>query len=133
MKHTPAPWRYRPDEFDDWGWIKGPENTPWNTSLVAIARPGFALTEEQLYACRTRHEDPAEANAAFIIRAVNAHEALVEALKKIAEFQRDKCERAPQMMLFALLDIKVETARAALALAGATGTVNEPGKPVREK
>lgn len=53
-----------------------------------------------------------------IVRAVNVYahtQALADALEKIAELQNDKCEHASAEMLFAILDIKVDIARAALA------------------
>ena len=49
------------------------------------------------------------------LRTINTE--LVEALERIAQLQRDKCENAGAEMLFILLDNKVDIARAALAKA----------------
>jgi hypothetical protein len=76
-EHTPTPWRYRPREFDDWGFIRGPDDV-----LAAVAKYG-ACTETSLDQHRHNRTDPAEANAAFVVKAVNNHDALVDALASV--------------------------------------------------
>jgi len=77
-QHTPTPWAYRPNEFDDWGWIRAA-----NGDLVAVAKASPWLTAEDFTLFREIKSDPAIANAAFIVRACNSHDALVEALTKL--------------------------------------------------
>lgn len=62
---TPTPWRYRPDHYDDWGWIKGPDG-----KLAAVARSSGEYDSDEHRAAGT---DPYGPNAAFIIEAVNNH------------------------------------------------------------
>lgn len=90
MKHTPTPWVYDPDchgLFQVEGGIDGKQVADINTD---------------------------EVNAAFIVRACNAHEELVKALKAIAPFVKgmelaqtnraaqEKAKRAAQMVIVAL-------------------------------
>ena len=74
-EHTPTPWRYRPNHYDDWGWIKGPDGR-----LTATARSSGEYDGDEHRAAGT---DPYEANAAFIVKCVNSHDALVKALENI--------------------------------------------------
>lgn len=85
-EHTPTPWLYRPHKYDDWGWIRGqPEEGESVGPIIATARSGKYETPEQWDEHRRNKTDPFEANAAFIVSAVNSHDALVKAL----EFIRD--------------------------------------------
>jgi hypothetical protein len=52
-----------------------------------------------------------------VLRACNAHDDLLAALKQIAQINREKCEWADAGTLFMVLDNKVEIARAAIAKA----------------
>lgn len=64
---------------------------------------------------------PSPARAEFYVRRVKELEAtnaeLLDALKLIAQMQRDKCENADAETLFMILDNKVSIARAATAKA----------------
>jgi hypothetical protein len=85
-EHTPTPWTYRPARHDDWGWIRGPK--PDNDEvapLVAIARSGEWETFESNDKHRAAGTDPCGANAAFIVKAVNNHDALVAELQRLFE------------------------------------------------
>lgn len=76
--HTPTPWCLRAD-----GFVLEPEG------LSSIQNYGIPLrsmfVEDAFDETHERHEE-AKANAAFIVRAVNAHDALVGALEKMKEF-----------------------------------------------
>lgn len=74
-EHTPTPWAYRPNEHDDWGWIRDADG-----NLAATARDGRVWSED-FDRYREAKTDPYEPNAAFICKAVNNHDALVQALK----------------------------------------------------
>lgn len=63
---TPRPWK-----IDKWGTIRGPD-------CATIRVVGLALATGNV-----RDDDPAYANAALIVRAVNAHDALVRALDAV--------------------------------------------------
>lgn len=77
----------------------------------AVACTEFTASTKVQFALATR-----------VAAALNGSEALLDTLKAIAQFQRDKCENADAEMLFMLLDIKVEMARAAIKAAeGVTG------------
>jgi hypothetical protein len=72
-EHTKLPWTCRPRHFDDWGFIRGADG-----QLACIAR---GHSEKEFDQHRMDKTDPYEANAAFILKAVNNHEALVKALQ----------------------------------------------------
>lgn len=75
-QHTPTPWKLKTDDHLDGTSIYS--NEIYITSLEGDDNPhqqklGFRPVEEQ------------KANAAFIVRAVNSHEALLDALKTARE------------------------------------------------
>jgi hypothetical protein len=71
---TPGPWFYRPEKNDDWGWVRGGDSG----HLVACARAGRTLHENDLADFRTRKADPYEANARLIAAAPEMAEVLEE-------------------------------------------------------
>lgn len=73
MPHTPGPWKYRPQEYDDWGWVRATaaDGESW---LVAMARSGDYTTEEQLDEHRRNKTDPYEANARLIAASPDLYE-----------------------------------------------------------
>lgn len=77
-EHTPTPWLYRPHRHDDWGWIRGQsdDENPVGPILVQ-AKSGLYETQEQLDVHRTNKTDPHAANALFVLKAVNNHDALL--------------------------------------------------------
>lgn len=90
---TPTPWKFSPNSFGTqfiYGDLETPLTTPMGVSyfhLVAGGDHPGTLTE---------------ANAAFIVKAVNAHEALIEALARIRDFPHDKstCEQAMSQIAY---------------------------------
>lgn len=75
QRHTPGPWAYRPEKYDDWGFVRASDG-----ALVAAAKDSsvpFAAFDEY----RTRKADPYEANARLIAAAPE----LLEALKGISD------------------------------------------------
>jgi hypothetical protein len=81
-EHTPTPWTYRTQEYDDWGFIRGPKGSDGFAPVAAIAR---GETSETRDAHRKAGTDPYGPNASFIVKAVNNHEALVKALTEMCE------------------------------------------------
>jgi hypothetical protein len=72
------PWTYRPRHFDDWGWIRDASG-----DLAACARgeKGGKTHDEH----RADKTDPYGDYAAFIVEAVNSHDALVAENAKLRE------------------------------------------------
>ncbi len=62
-KASPAPWSYRPNEFDDWGFIRDA-----NGKLVCIARTGEDYNADEH---RRNKTDPYAANALLIVEMRN--------------------------------------------------------------
>lgn len=72
------PWTYRPRHFDDWGWIRDASG-----DLAACARGDKeGKTHDEHRADKT---DPYGDYAAFIVKAVNAHDALLAEIAKLRE------------------------------------------------
>jgi len=63
-KHTPTPWGYTYDGSSDWS--IGPVNDPQSNPVMNVW---------------SKDDDKARANAGFIVRAVNSHEALLKMAK----------------------------------------------------
>lgn len=81
-ERTPTPWVYRQSKFDDWGWIRGPAaDGERHGDLAAVAKGGDDTPFDEH---RRNGTDPYAANATFIVKAVNSHEALMKALEEIA-------------------------------------------------
>lgn len=59
------PLTYRPDPFDDWGWIRGADG-----KIAAVAK--VRGSEDELAEHRRNHTDPAEPVGRLIVEAVNA-------------------------------------------------------------
>lgn len=94
------PWAYRPCEYDDWGFIRGPEKI---SDLIGPYRPVVCLsrqsdvTEEQMAEHRVAKTDPYEPVGRLVVAAVNALPQLLASLTaKYAE---------REIMVAALLDI----------------------------
>jgi hypothetical protein len=73
--HTPTPWVYRPRDYDDWGWIRGPDGV-----LAATARSACEYDADEH---RRNGTDPFEANAAIIVEAVNSHASLKARIQEL--------------------------------------------------
>lgn len=111
IKSPPTPWVYMSKEFDDWGFIRNADG-----NLVAVAK-WPALSADDLDLIRAAGDDPARDTAAFIIRACNAHVALIDALKEADDVLEDR-----RITEFGRPDMPVVEAlakiRAALKLSG---------------
>jgi len=68
-KHTPTPWSFQPYKSEYRGDREGFSIRALDGKVIAAARGS------------TRTEEEKEANAAFIVRACNAHEKLVSELR----------------------------------------------------
>ena len=79
---TAGPWAYRPQEHDDWGFIRTTRATEdgWHP-VVAIARD--VSDHEDHDAHRASKTDPAEGNAGLIVAAVNALPSLLTELEAL--------------------------------------------------
>ena len=73
-EHTPTPWVADPDDR---------EGYEWNIHIID-GQDGHNRI------CFMSNGPETEANAAFIVKAVNSHDALVEALQKIASLEVTK-------------------------------------------
>lgn len=100
-KWTPGPWRYRPNEFDDWGVVKASDN-------FTICQCRRRATQEELSAHRASGTDPYEANA----RLVSASPAMAEALEELLA-----CAKVRAGNVDPLFSEPIEKAEAALDLA----------------
>lgn len=81
---TPGPWEYRPYEYDDWGYVRGPEvemSFGPCKPIVAIAREGG--NEEDYSEHRQNKTDPYAPNAAIIVALVNAAPALIAKAERV--------------------------------------------------
>lgn len=75
---TDGPWSYRPLVWDDWGIVRGPKG--W---IVARARAGRQLSEDEKSAYRRDGTDPYEANARLIAAAPRLVEAAINLMAMI--------------------------------------------------
>ena len=75
---------YRPNRHSDWGEIclDTPAEDGYYPVLVRV-QPGFLVTQEEMAEHRAAGTDPYEEWARYIIRAVNAHAALVESVERL--------------------------------------------------
>lgn len=90
--HTPTPWSYRPQKYDDWGFIRGPKEADGFAPIAAIARGETSETHDLHRAAGT---DPYGPNALLIVKAVNSHDALVAMLEEARlqiEYMQSKFE-----------------------------------------
>ena len=117
-QHTPTPWGSRHVTFSKSDWI---ELLPKN-GITCVCSGGDVVaaiwgTDD---ACKT--DDDAKANAALIVRAVNAHADLVAALRAIHEYWTESATRG-MLSAGAMItdgdDTIYEVVSAALAKAGA--------------
>ena len=72
---TPAPWLYRPQPHDDWGYIRSADG-----EVVATARAGRFVSETEKDEQRRAKTDPYARNAVFIACARSAVPRLIAAL-----------------------------------------------------
>jgi hypothetical protein len=74
-KATPLPWRYRPEESDDWGFIRGGERSEFGYPIVAVGRGSHDDHDEH----RRNGTDPYGPNSELIVEAINALPTLLAA------------------------------------------------------
>lgn len=79
---TPGEWQYRPVEDDDWGWIRS-ERQDGIHPIVAMARAGRRMTDEQLAEHRRNGTDPYDGNARLIAAAPAALRSLIARLRTL--------------------------------------------------
>lgn len=87
-KATPGAWAYRPDEYDDWGLVKGPLREFGNyeppfimRGVIGQFRDPDARDEDTLNAHRRAGTDPWQANAALIVLLRNNLDTIIAALE----------------------------------------------------
>lgn len=102
-QHTPTPWK-----LDGVIGIEGADG-----KLVGNALNPFFANQKQVKANIVPSVEAAQANAAFIVQAVNAHDALVEALRVLAN-------AAAEGKVMHHISPEVLRANEALKLAGAS-------------
>lgn len=78
---TPGPWFYRPQPYDDWGWVRD-----GNGRMVAQARAPEAGELEDYRASDT---DPYEANARLIAAAPDLYEALKSLRDSMVTYRKE--------------------------------------------
>jgi len=115
-KHTAGALLYRPQKYDDWGWLRSSQaNEDGFHPIVAEVRAGRNLTDAELDEHRRVGADPYGANAKRVMLCWNCHDELLAALRGMLHIYdhnepEDVMERA------------AEKARAAIAAAEASGT-----------
>ena len=75
IEHAPTPWKYRPLKYDDWGFVRDASG-----QLACIARGHDDKDDDQH---RRENTDLYAVNAAFIVEAVNSHEALKARIEEL--------------------------------------------------
>src|SRR3546814_629148 len=61
--HTAGPWLYRPDKYDDWGFVRAqPEQGRLLGGVICQARAPYALADVTLTDHRRTHKDPLATN-----------------------------------------------------------------------
>jgi hypothetical protein len=88
MSDMRLPWTVRPLRHDDWGWIRDADGE------TAAQAKNSKIGSDKFDEYRRDGMDPYEDRANFIIKAVNNHDALVQALKEIAELGDVRADEA---------------------------------------
>jgi type IV secretory pathway VirB10-like protein len=113
QKHTPTPWRAS----------KARKSSNFGAYVAFVQTVDPASVLAKVSGGPTDDREVAEANAAFIVRAVNAHDDLVKALGELADAIEEDQSSDPDMPSHGdtalRLERAVEGARAALSKAGA--------------
>lgn len=116
-KHTPTPWRVEENTDLIWGCCNADDTSSYGMGYPIIS--GFASFGG--WADGRPDYNEKEANAAFIVRAVNAHDDLVDALRlaerELAAVENGSTGGIPNSVI-ALIPEALEAIRAALAKHG---------------
>ena len=67
--HTPGPWQYRPNEYDDWGFVRALPLPGENIGHIVAVAKDTSVPFEAYAEYRERKVDPFEANARLIAAA----------------------------------------------------------------
>jgi hypothetical protein len=118
-EHTPTPWRVEDGTDLIWGACDQDDHSTYGM--------GYPICEGKLGYWGDRRADRGErdANAAFIVKAVNSHEALVKALRDIIEANNDFRKAMPEKWDGDPLQDAIDSA-AKLLLADDVGTRGMP-------
>lgn len=88
---TPGPWLYRPNEFDDWGCVRGGDCGDGLLGLICHTRyPHYS--EDELAEHRRNKTDPWFANANLIAAAPELFQ-VAEQFERVAEYELRKMQR----------------------------------------
>lgn len=85
---TPGEWSYRPNELDDWGYVRGGESDiRWGVGIICQVRDPRYLDGLYLSRCRSEKRDPWEDNARLVALAPSLARRVIAA-EKLAEAAR---------------------------------------------
>jgi hypothetical protein len=110
--HTPGPWQYRPNEYDDWGYVRALPLPGENIGdIVAVAKDSSVPSE--CYAeYRKRKADPFEANARLIAAAPELLAELQRMVEHFGTWASDRSEEASTETWAALYCAKAAISKA---------------------
>jgi hypothetical protein len=113
-KWTPGPWHYRPQKFDDWGYVRASAEADGFHPFICQAKD-VRTTDDDEKEARKNGTDPWAANAHLIAAAPELYEALEE-IRDMLWSRPDISDRLRPLMGFAE-EATNQKARAALAKA----------------
>ena len=91
-KATPGPWKYRPEKWDDWGWVRAGEY------IIARVTDCKDFTNEEFDLHRLNHTDPYINNAQFVAHARTDIPVLLDEIER----QRQRLQKAGQLIYRAI-------------------------------
>jgi hypothetical protein len=87
---TDGPWVYRPNKFDDWGFVRGPATDEFGLTFICQVKDPARLDDDTLNAHRVSGTDPWEANARLV---ASAPDLAQTCLATMTELEQVKGER----------------------------------------
>ncbi len=84
--HSPGPWQYRPDKYDDWGVVKSKDG------VIGQVRDPLKMGHECLCEHREAKTDPWEANARLVAASPDLFGALQDILEHIENEHGDPAQ-----------------------------------------